>query len=546
MELATGGQLVVQTLKSQGVDTIFGIPGIHNLGIYDALYDSGIRHVTTRHEQGAGFMADGYARSTGQVGVALVISGPGMTNILTPMGEAYHDSVPMVVISSEIPTAWIGKGCGFLHELRNATTVMGAVAKESRCVTSAAAIPDALADAFRLAVTGRPGPVHVAVPMDVINGACREEAPIPDPKGPSPLPPLDGTQLDAAAQRLAGAERPVMYLGGGAAGAAEELTRLAERLDMPVLQSMAGKGVVSEDHPLCIGTRIHLPSVREYVAGCDVMLAVGTEISPADLWEFPLQLGGSLIQVDVDAANFDRNFRADIGIRGDAAEAASALMERLDVAIPIGWDTVTAVAGLVKRSREEVNGITGMGGEFPLMLDVLQGMRAGLPEEGKLFIDMAGAAYVALSEFPARHPRTFHHPVGFGTLGYALPGAIGAKLAEPTAPVCVFSGDGGFQFTLPELAVAAQEGLTLPIMIWNDGGYGEIRRNEAVLQPGRRIAVDLRGPELQSLAGAYGIAYEAVENGAETEQALQRAFARQCPTLIDVQATPPSETKGAL
>ena len=529
-----GANIVINTLEALGVEMLFGIPGIHNLDIYDALLYSSIRHITARHEQGAGFMADGYARSTGKTGVALVITGPGLTNIMTPMGQAFHDSIPLVVISSQIPSTFLGQRSGFLHELQNSTIMARSVAKESRCIMSTADIERYLFDAFHLAQSGRPGPVHVEIPMDVL------QQKVPAFQGVTQQPPLafqpePEDSLSEAVQILKHAGRPVFILGGGASQAGKALTRLAECLGAIILETCAGKGSVDERHPLCLGARLHFPKVRDILKNADVVLVVGTELSPTDFWEMPFKTDGTIIQVDIDPANFPRNGRADLGISGDASHVANQLLQDLEHHQAPLEDVKRTVITIKQDTRRRAAAITGMGTEeYPLMMDILLAIRDMLPEDGILSVDMTGAAYVGLSEFPAYCPRSFLHPVGFGTLGFALPAAIGAKLASPEHVVVVLTGDGGFQFTSPELAVACQEQLAIPIILWNNQGFGEIRRYEERRHPGQRIAVDLQNPDFLKLAEAYNIAGIPVTNASEFRDAFAQALSASQPVIIEI------------
>ena len=535
MKTVRGAELLVKTLESQGVEILFGIPGIHNLDIYDALLNSSIRHITARHEQGAGFMADGYARSSEKTGVALVITGPGLTNIMTPMAQAFHDSIPLVVLSSQLPSAFLGQRSGFLHELQNSTIMARSAAKESRCVTSAADIPRYIQDAFHLAHSGRPGPVHVEIPLDIL----RQELPMPSDKAapisPHSLPvPEEG--LMEAIRLLEQASRPVLILGGGACRTGSGIRDLVERLGAVVLETCAGKGTLDERHPLCLGARLHFADVREYILKADVVLALGTNFSPTDLWEMPFDCEGTLIQVNRDPADFLRNGRSGVEIVADVAELVPQLIQALNRPGPSLEAISQTVAALKQKTQQAAAAVTGMGDQYPFMLEMLSILRVELPEDAIVCFDMTGPAYVGLSEFPVYGPRSFLHPVGFGTLGHALPAAIGAKLANPERTVCAFSGDGGFQFTFPELAVACQERVALPIILWNNHGFGEIRRNEESRHPGQRIAVDLENPDFAALAKAYHIPGISVCTASNFRQALTQALPASHPVLIEIHA----------
>jgi thiamine pyrophosphate-dependent acetolactate synthase large subunit-like protein len=529
----TGAESVVETLESCGVSTIFGIPGIHNLDIYEALAESSIRHITARHEQGAGFMADGWARSTGKTGTALVISGPGLTNILTPMAQAFHDSIPMVVISSQIPSAYIGRGAGFLHELKNSTIMAHSASKESRRVQSPNEIAPALEAAYRLAETGRPGPVHVEIPMDIL---AMETTDVSRPSGTAQTtwtPAVSHELVKEAAARLGKAQNPVMILGGGAGNASQEALEVAKKTGAVVIESCAGKGVIDEGHPLCLGARLHFPSVRSFLETADVILAVGTELAPTDLWEHPLPKARFLIQIDLDPANFQRNARADTGIRADAATALSEISKALEERSLSLDERTVRVSEIKDRAKSELADLTGMGKDLALMEELVSALRRAIPGEGVLAADMTGPAYVAISEYPAHKPSTFMHPVGFGTLGFAVPAAIGAKLAMPDVPVVALTGDGGFQFTMAEVAVACREGLPLPIVVWNDDGFGEIRRNEAARRFPRAIAVDNPAPCFEALAASWKAGYARVRSGRDLAESIAHAFGEGHPTIIE-------------
>jgi thiamine pyrophosphate-dependent acetolactate synthase large subunit-like protein len=528
-----GARRVVNTLESLGVFVIFGIPGIHNLDIYTALTESENRHVTARHEQGAGFMADGYARSTGKTGVALVISGPGLTNILTPMAQALHDSIPMLVISSQIPTPFIGRRCGFLHELPDSASLAQGVSKKSFCARTPEEVPAVIRSAWDLASDGRPGPVHVEIPMDVLGQTSGGKVSFQDSPPPYPDFLIPEGAMTRTADLLDNSSNPVIFVGGGSCGASEALSKLAEISGAMVIETCAGKGTVDERNPLCLGARSHFPCVREALSEADLILAFGTELSPTDLWEKPLPKNVTLVQVDLDPANFSRNGMADIGITADANEIASALLQMVSPNPSRSAGTKEQVSRLIEKSSEELATVTGMGDELDSMNALVSAIRKAIPEEGILFADMTGPAYVAISEYPAYSPRTFLHPVGFGTLGLALPGAIGAAIARPSRPVCVMAGDGGFQFTLPELAVAVQERLPIPVVIWNDHGFGEIRRNENARHPGMFIAVDNTPPDLALLASAYGAKYSRPETPGDISASIRQAFSAGVPTIIE-------------
>ncbi|WZL73028.1 5-guanidino-2-oxopentanoate decarboxylase [Clostridiaceae bacterium 35-E11] len=533
--IITGGEIITKTLERLGVDTLFGIPGIHNLDIYDGLLHSKINHITTRNESGAGFMADGYARSTGRPGVALVITGPGLTNIITPMGQAMHDGIPMLVISSQIPSTVLGQETGFLHELKNSTILAQSVAKESRSVPCIEAIETYIQEAYHLCQTGRPGPVHIEIPMDILKETMNSSQTFlenPHFFSKNTTSNLNHTFIQQAIDSINDGKQVALMVGGGAAKAGKQIVRLAEKLHAPIIQTLAGKGIVDERHSLCLGARLHFQEVRALLMKMDVVIAIGTQLSPTDLWEEPLQLKGKLIQIDLDAGAFNKNYPADLGIKGDAGQIIEKLLPALEEKNHVHIPDV--LADIIVKTKSRLAEVTGISNTMELSLNLLEVIRKTLPEDGILFADMTTPAYIGISEYPCYHEKTYLHPVGFGTLGLALPAAIGAKLAQPKKTLCVLTGDGGFQFTMQELMVACTQKMTLPIIIWNNNGFGEIRRNEEVRHPGETIAVDHQNPDFIKLAQAYGITGVRVNSAEEIEKALQSSLARQKPTIIEI------------
>lgn len=532
-----GADLVVKTLEELQIEKIFGIPGIHNLDVYDSLLSSDLEHVTARHEQGAGFMADGYARTNGKPGVCLVISGPGITNIITPMGQAMADSVPMVVISSQLPTSVLDQGTGFLHELKNSTYLTESVAKESKRVMHKDKIGSSIKEAYHLAMTGRPGPVHVEIPLDILQAHISkvESSIMNNSISYDPWEDLNqDNKIESAANLLQEADKSIIIAGGGSSQSTEELKKLVEELEIPIVQTIAGKGVISEEHPLCLGASIKFDSIQKRIKNADCVLAVGTELAPTDLEGTELKIEGMLIQIDMDPGNFQRNFAADISLRGDAQRILSEVTDRLDFKENSNNQLKLEELGHSKEELVEHRGIDET--ELDFTLDMLNAIREAIPEGGILVTDMTAPAYVARSEYPAYSPRTFLHPVGYGTLGYALPAAAGAKFANPNKDVVALAGDGGFQFTMQELGVLLEHQFSLPIIIWNNGGFGEIRRNEELRHPNETIAVNHKNPNLEDLARSYEFSFSSVTNSSELKTVLEDALAKPKPEIIEIKA----------
>ncbi|MEZ0076072.1 5-guanidino-2-oxopentanoate decarboxylase [Planotetraspora sp. GP83] len=520
MNAVTGGEALVRALAAHGVDTVFGIPGTHNLPIYRHLPAYGLRHVGMRHEQGAGYAADGYARLTGRPGVCLVTSGPATLNAAAAIGQAYSDSVPVLLLSPGMPLRNPGRGRGLLHETKDQRAAMDAIAAYSHRVTSVAEIPVAVAQAFAAMTSGRPRPVHIEVPLDVL-----EELDAAPPVGPFGIavPAPRDADLDAAARRLAAARRPVILAGGGARGASRELRAVAERLGAPVVTTANGKGVLWDNHPLALGAGLHLRAVADLVEQADAVLVVGSELAPSDLWNGPLPLEGRLLRIDVDPAQIVTNAVPDVAIAGDAALALRGLFDRLGPR-----DDARDWGEWRERKRAESRA------EGRDWLEIVDALASALPRDGVVAADSAMVCYYgALANLPAYRPGAFLYPTGYGTLGYGLPAAVGAKIGSPDTPVVALLGDGGVMFTVAELAAAASLGLPLPVVVVDNGGYGEIR-DEMAGRGDPVQAVELPSPDFAALAEALGCRGVRASAG-KLADAVTDAFVADRPTLIHVQ-----------
>ncbi|MCP1417361.1 acetolactate synthase-1/2/3 large subunit [Pseudomonas laurylsulfativorans] len=534
--MATCGEVLVKLLENYGVEQVFGIPGVHTVELYRGLARSSINHVTPRHEQGAGFMADGYARTSGKPGVCFIITGPGMTNITTAMGQAYADSIPMLVISSVQSRSQLGGGRGKLHELPNQGALCAGVAAFSHTLMSAAELPGVLARAFALFQAGRPRPVHIEIPLDVlVEDADDLLASLPvniDRAGASPSAVSRMTDL------LAGAKRPLILAGGGAIDAAVELTELAELLDAPVALTINAKGMLASGHPLLIGSTQSLVATRALVAEADVVLAIGTELGETDYdvtFAGGFEIPGQLLRVDIDPDQTVRNYPPHVALVADSRNAAQALLSALSHKTLAerrnDWGQVRAA-----RLREELSASW----DAPTLAQTrfLETVLHELPDA--VFVgDSTQPVYTGNLTFnPERPRRWFNSSTGYGTLGYALPAAIGAWLggsveggARP--PVVCLIGDGGLQFTLPELASAVEARTPVIVLLWNNQGYEEIKKymvNRAI-EP---VGVDIYTPDFIGVAKALGCAAEAVSNVEQLRGALRMANDRQGPTLIEI------------
>ncbi|WP_435223859.1 thiamine pyrophosphate-dependent enzyme [Streptomyces sp. Tue6028] len=567
----TGGEALVRVLSAHAVTHVFGIPGTHNLEIYRHLSAYGIRHTLPRHEQGAGYAADGYARVTGRPGVVITTTGPALLNAAAAVGQAYSDSVPLLVVSPGMPLRHPRLATGLLHEMRSQTEAMRGVAAFSHRVSSVAEIDAAVARAFTLFAARRPRPVHIEVPLDLLETA---EETGPARVAPVVAPAAPGAEaVRRAAEALASARRPALVLGGGARAASAPVLALAERLGAPVVTTANGKGIVPESHPLSLGVSLHSPSVQGWLTACDVVLAVGTELAESDLWSPPPALGGTLVRVDVDPDQMYAGAAADVEVVGDAQVCLRALLSEVTALLPVSRGHARVPVGTVRdpsgdpsddgRGRPDrrriavpddaVRDDTEPARAARLLraardaetsardarwLPYLRAVRAVLADDAVVTSDSAQCCYYgALPHLPLGPEGRYLHPTGFGTLGYALPAAIGAKVACPDRQVVALSGDGGLQFTVQELATAAQLGLPLPVLVFDNGGYGEIR-DEMAARGDTPTAVDLAPVDLPALARSYGGQGTRVRDPRELTTALTEALRTPGPTLITI----PEET----
>ena len=521
MSHRNGGAAVVETLAANGVDTIFGIPGTHNLELYRHLADAGIRPITPRHEQGAGYAAEAYARVSGRPGVVITTSGPGMTNAMTAAATAYAESQPVLLVSPGVPTGTEGRDLGQLHETKDSRGAMDHLVRWSRRVRSADEAADAVADAFASFRGGRPRPVHVEIPIDVLEQEWTGVAhTVPELGVPMPLADL----VRRAARQLAGAQRPLIIAGGGAVDASTEVTSLAEAFGAPVATSVNGKGVVDESHPLSVGASVRLRALQEAAAASDALLVVGSELGDADLWEGRIR-GGTAIRVDVEAGQLHKNCRADIALLGNAAATLRAILS----ALPATTASGSARAGELREScRKEARVDAGVYEE------INAAVRAGLPAGGVLAGDSSQVTYFgSVHFFDVPAPRRFCYTPGFATLGYGLPAGIGASVALPGTPAAVLLGDGAFMFAVQELATAVELGLSLPVVVVDNGGYREIREQQSArgIAP---VGVDLHVPDLAQLATAIGARGVRAGEPAALSEMVADALTADRPTVIHI------------
>ena len=529
--MMTCAQHLIQLLGAYGVDTAFGIPGVHTIELYRELPGSGLRHYTPRHEQGAGFMADGYARASGKPAVCFIITGPGMTNIATAMGQALADSIPMLVISGVNATSSLGRGQGRLHEMPHQRETLAGVSVFSHTLLDPAALPEVMARAFAVFHGARPGPVHIEIPLDVMAASmpvhlCHSTPPVV----PAFFPPAPAPQALALASRwLDEAQRPLVLMGGGSASAPQAARALVERLDAPTLTTINARGVLGHHHPLDLGCTATFAPIRELARDADVILALGTELGETDydqVFDGGFGFTGKLIRVDIDSQQLARNHFASLAMVADVSLTLDALAECTTPAHRQGAD-------ICHRLRQRLD--LEQQPDLAPYVSLFETLDASVPE-AIIVGDSTGPVYAG--NFLARRSeprRWFNAATGFGTLGYGLPAALGASIARPDLPVVAIVGDGGLQFVLGELATARDLNHPIAIVVWNNDGYDEIRRymtHDKV----EHLGVDLKAPDFRSLSEAFHCRYAAVSAPDALGDALEMLQHAHSPLLIEVDA----------
>ncbi|MEM6372584.1 MAG: thiamine pyrophosphate-binding protein [Pseudomonadota bacterium] len=519
------GAQISHMLKDRGVDVIFGIPGVHNQEMYRGIGEAGITHVLARHEQGAGFMADGYARATGKPGVAYVITGPGLCNIMTPMGQAYSDSVPMLVISSCLDETAAKRGQ--LHQMKDQRAAAETVcdwSQEARTAQAAYALIDR---AFVEMKTQRPRSKHIQVPIGVLEATA--EAPPPKASAAEMPLHLDHFTLNRVETALKTAEKPLFVLGGGAVLGSGNIAAILRRTGALAITTYAGRGVVQGADERCLGAVLARPGSADVAAQADLVVAIGTELAEVDLWCTRLGHECPVIRVDIDPVVLANCAESDVALVCHAHTFFNDVFNRLDEWTedkPFLWDR-DRVARQAMLFRAEVDA------ERPGIVPVCDALRDAVPSDTMIFSDMTQLAYTAKEVWDMDRPGHWHHPTGFGTLGYATPAAIGGAIARPGLPTMAIIGDYGFHYTMAELGVAVELGLPIPIILWDNAKLGEIEDSmvRAQIAPNAVVA---RNPDFCKLAEAFGASAVAPRSLDEMQTAVRAAFGADGPTLVYV------------
>jgi len=517
----TGATALLNALLDNGIDTIFGLPGGQLDHFFDAMYAAGsrVRYVGSRHEQGAAYMAFGYARSTGRPAVYAVVPGPGVLNTGAALCTAYACNSPVLCLTGQIPSASIGRGYGELHELPDQLATLKSLTKWAARIEQGRQAPALVNEAFQQLRSGRPRPVALEMAMDVM-GAEAEVQPLP-PIALRPATP-DRDQIEAAARLLAGARFPMIYVGSGAQDAATEVRELAELLEAPVVAFRGGRGVVADDHPL----GFNLPAGHRVWPQVDVVIGIGSRmLEPLRHWGTDESL--KVVRIDIDAEEMTRLGRPDVGILGDARLALRDLIPAIARQLrksPSRRSALDSVRAAVRAEVEQVQP----------QVSFLTAIRDVLPRDGIFCDEITQCGYASWYAFPVFRPRQ-HINCGYqGTLGYGYATALGVKVAHPGLPVISIAGDGGFMFNLPELATAVQYQIGLKTIVFNSGSFTNVQRQQREWFNGHLIGSDLRNPDFVKLAESFGAAGYRAKTPAELRAVLERMLGEPGPALIEV------------
>ena len=542
-DAVTGADRLVEALVALGVDVVFGLPGVHNLSIWEAIAATDIRLVGVRHEQTAAYAADGYARATGKLGVALVTTGPGAANTVTATGEAWTVGSPIMIIATDIPTTIRRPGVfrGVLHECRDQAAMFGPVVKHARTCESADGVGADVLQVAGIALGGSPGPVYLGVPIDALTGVA-----------PSALPPTTYEATSRQGRRLAvnaedrsgalailkSAPRPLIWAGGGsiASGASAAVQALAERLDAPVLTTYGGKGILPSSHPLVVNASVLVKDVEALWDQADVVIAIGTDFDAMMTRGWGLKQPAELLVINIDADDASKNYTPTLTLEGDARTIIEDLLPDVEQR-----DGRQFVVDELRAIEDKV--WSQIRAESPDAADMLDTLHHVLPDDGILIVDMCVAGYWSGGFHRVSGPRKFAYPVGWGTLGFGFPASLGSAAAN-VGPVVALVGDGGFLYACGDLATMAQEHLPVTLVIVDDGGYGMLRFGQIHAGLETR-GVDLLTPDFDMMVRAFGLPVTTLVGfGQPFANALASGIASAKPNVIVVKAKmmPPPTT----
>jgi acetolactate synthase I/II/III large subunit len=529
-EKLNSAQAIVASLVDHGVDCVFGIPGVHTYELIDAIYArrDRLRFIVTRHEQGAAYMAYGYATSTGGIGVYTCVPGPGLLNTTAALCTAYAGGARVLCLTSEIPAAEIGRGHGILHELPDQLNTVRLLTKAALRINHPTEASRVMADAFYRLRSGRPGPVVVECPWDTLGERAFVE--VVGPRDPAQTPAADPEAAQRAAELIAQARQPMIMVGGGAFGAQREIQELSQLLQAPVVAHRSGRGVLADDAPLALTCG---SAFRPWLES-DVLVAIGTRMELQYLRWRTIPEGLRIVRIDIDPLEMSRR-SATVGLVTDAATGARALIDALRPLVghrPSRADEFIALKALARKEFETVRPQVGY----------LDAIREALPRDGFLVEEISQMGFTARFAFPVYTPRTYVSSGYQDNLGFGFMTALGVKMANPDKVVISINGDGGFLYGVQELATAAQHGIGVIALVFNNRSFGNVLRDQKTRFGGHVIGAELQNPDFVKLAESFGIAAMRAANETELGAALRRAIAAGGPALIEIPGEPGGET----
>jgi acetolactate synthase-1/2/3 large subunit len=531
MTSMTGGEAIVSGLVAHGIDTVFGLPGAQVYGLFDAFHQAQLKVIGARHEQACGYMAFGYARSSGKVGVFSVVPGPGVLNAGAAMLTAFGANEPVLCLTGQVPTQFLGKGRGHLHEMPDQLATMRTFVKWAERIEYPDVAPTLVSRAFQEMLSGRHGPVALEMPWDVFTQRAETGAATAFAPFPPPLP--DPDRIKEAATLVAASKRPMIFVGSGAIDAREEILELAEMIDAPVVAFRSGRGIVSNAHEL----GLTMAAAYKLWPQTDLMIGIGTRMElPASSFRWPFRPDGlKSIRIDIDPAEM-RRLTSDVAVVSDAKAGTRELLAAVSKA---GYRKTSgrraAIREATAAAQHEIQKVQ------PQMA-YLNILREVLPSNAIVTDELSQVGFASWYGFPVYEPRTFITSGYQGTLGSGFPTALGAKVANPDRPVVAITGDGGFMFAVAELATAVQFNIGVVTLVFNNNSYGNVRRDQRARFDGRVVASDLVNPDFVKLAESFGVAASRVTSPDHFRAALEKALAAGAPYLIAIEVPKDSET----
>ena len=530
MKSTSGGEAIVNGLVAHGVDTVFGLPGAQVYGLFDAFHQAQLKVIGARHEQACGYMAFGYARSSGKPGVFSVVPGPGVLNASAALLTAFGCNEPVLCLTGQVPTAFLGRGRGHLHEMPDQLATLRTFVKWADRIEYPDAAPNAVSRAFQEMLSGRRGPASLEMPWDVFTQRAQVGASRVFDALPAPQP--DPDRIKAAAALIKDAKRPMIFVGSGAIDAREEILELAEMIDAPVVAFRSGRGIISNAHEL----GLTMAAAYRLWPATDLMIAIGTRAElPTSGFRWPYQPKGlKSVRIDIDPAEM-RRLVCDATIVADARAGTADLVAAVKKA---GYNRTSGRRGEIRdataAAREEIQKVQ------PQMA-YLNILREVLPANAIVTDELSQVGFASWYGFPVYEPRTFITSGYQGTLGSGFPTALGAKVANPDRPVVAITGDGGFMFGVQELSTAVQFKIGVVTLVFNNNAYGNVRRDQRQHFDGRVVASDLVNPDFVKLAESFGVAAARVTSPDQFKPALQKALADGGPYVISVEVPTDSE-----